>query len=102
MALTMSAGPDRKLLSRGPATAVVGLAAARRFKYVKLGRWSIIHVIVDVDAHGHEDWTEQAPGEVRWYPFTPSEVEQQMLFQWLSHDPLSTHGPLSACAVSQG
>ena len=76
--------------------------ATRRYKYVRFGRCSIIHVIVDVDAVGHEDWTEQAPGELRWFPFIPSNAERQMLLQWLSGDSVPTQEPHSACAASQG
>jgi hypothetical protein len=102
MAVTMTAVQNGELFTRDPAHAVVGSAASRRYKYVRPGRWSIVHVIVDVDANGHEDWTEQAPVEVRWYPFTPSDAERQMLCQWLSRHPLPTRGPLSPCAASQG
>lgn len=96
MAMTMNAVLDHELLTRGAAIAVVGLAASRRYKYVRLGRWPIIHVIVDVDANGHEDWTEQAPEEVCWYPFTPSKAEREMLQRMADPPSVSNSWPCLA------
>ena len=96
---SMTAGRNPDPVKRGNVIAFVKPSATRRYKYVWFGRSSIIHVIVDVDADGHEDCTEQAPGELRWFPFTPSNAEREI---WLSHDPLPTASTLSACAASQG
>ena len=60
-----------------------------RCRYLKHGRCSMMAVIVDIDAEGREDWTEQAPDEYRWYPFTPSLAERELLARVARHAPVS-------------
>jgi hypothetical protein len=58
----------------------------RRYDYRRVeGSW-VKNVIVDIGPDGEENWGEQYPGEIRWYPFTPSAAERQMILRWHSGD----------------
>jgi hypothetical protein len=59
----------------------VSASRSRRYRYTRLSR-PCSRVIVDIDREGREDWAEQAPEEIRWYPFTPSKAERTMLRRW--------------------
>jgi hypothetical protein len=54
----------------------------RRYRYRKLeGHW-VKEVIVDIGAEGQVEWAEQYPGELRWFPCTPSAAERAMIERW--------------------
>ncbi|MGE0706264.1 MAG: hypothetical protein AB7P22_20265 [Vicinamibacterales bacterium] len=55
----------------------------RRFDYLRRTSRSTTRVIVDVDGRGHAEWSEQAPGEVRWFPVVPSASERKAVLDWL-------------------
>lgn len=70
--------------------------ATNRYRYLKVeGRW-LKAVIVDIGANGQEDWVEQAPGECRWYPFTPSGAEREMIRRCRS----GAHPTAGPCSVA--
>jgi hypothetical protein len=52
-------------------------------------------VIVDIEADGQEDWTEQEPGEVRWFDFKPSAAERRRLRRWAAMTDLQLGGLFS-------
>ena len=42
----------------------------------------MVRVIVDVRPDGTEEWAEQGPDEIRWYPHEPLANERAMLRRW--------------------
>jgi hypothetical protein len=54
-----------------------------RFCYRRVENDHLRYVIVDIFADGREDWAEQYAGELRWYPFAPSEADREMVRRWL-------------------
>jgi hypothetical protein len=54
----------------------------RRYRYQRVEADSVQDVIVDILPSGAEEWFEQYPGELRWYPFTPSAKERELLRGW--------------------
>lgn len=91
-----------EMMTRGRVVAFVRPPVSRRFSYIRPGRASFIHVIVDVDTNGCEEWAEQPVGEVRWHPYAPSDAERLMLLQWLSGESVPVRQPLVSYAVSLG
>lgn len=59
------------------------LHQAVRCCYSKVVRKALKCVIVDIDADGREDWAEQEPGEMRWYPFEPCTEERESVRMWV-------------------
>lgn len=59
------------------------VALPQRFEYLRRTSRSTTRVIVDVDGRGHAEWSEQAPGEVRWFPVVPSDNEREAVFDWV-------------------
>src|SRR5260370_13345185 len=68
-----------------------------RVQYMKLERGCWKHVIADFTG-GSMDFAEQeASGEVKWYPYTPSLDELNELLRLVVADQ-NTNGSLAACA----
>ena len=66
----------------------------RRYRYRRIeGSW-VKTVIVDIDPDGEENWGEQYPAEIRWYPFTPSAAERQMVLRWHTGDAAIPRDPV--------
>ena len=47
-----------------------------RIEIVRRARVSASRVFVDFDARGNSTWSEQFPGEVRWFPLEPSALQR--------------------------
>jgi hypothetical protein len=64
-------------------------APGRRYRFNVLDERGLRDVIVDVDADGYEEWSDQYLGEFQWYSFTPSPDEREMLQRVAGHTPVS-------------
>ncbi len=82
MAVSTTAGLDRAVSMRSPATERTGSALSRRDRYAWLVRRLITDVIVDVDVDGPEDRPERAPDEMWPYAFVPSTAERTRRRRW--------------------
>lgn len=71
-------------------------SSTQRFEYWRRSSVDYLRIIVDVDASGHQEWSDQEPGEVRWYPHTPSDEERQMLKEWIESGQPPTRWPFVA------
>ncbi len=58
----------------------------KRACYLKREHGDLKRVICEIDANGVETFCDQEPGEVRWFPFLPSQRERSFVRSILNHN----------------
>lgn len=74
----------RSAIGRDQLAATGGFAAGRA-EYIKRQDGYAIRVIADFLSDGRTEFSEQEIGEVRWYPYSPSNDELRFALKLLLH-----------------